>query len=227
MRTMKLGMMLAVLCAMSAAASAGVIFSDDFTDAATSLPNWSLTSGTLADVTFSEGNVTLQPADQVGIESVQKWTTPGTYQMDYTIMKIHALAYTQRPFVYMPGGISMGFKDWGNGASVYFKGTWIGDVGAGAWNTWLNYSIVLDGRDVQVYHDGVLELNQTMTSDPDFTAYDDISAWMAHGYFWTDGTNYAYDFAAFDNITLSYTPEPATMSLLAAGTLGMLIRQKR
>lgn len=204
------------------------LFSDEFTDAATSLPNWSLTAGTLADVSFGSGAVTLTPADQVSIESVQKWTTPMSYQMDFTIMKIHAIAGALRPVVTMPGGVAIGFKDWGNGASIYYKDVWVGDVGAGVWNTWIDYSIVLDGRDLQVYHNGSLAIDQTMTSDPDFTTYDDISVWMPHGYFWTDGNgHYAYDFVSFDDITLSAVPEPVTLTMLAMGGVAMLRRSRK
>jgi hypothetical protein len=221
----KMCLMLGVMAMTASACLATPLFSDDFTDPATSLPNWTLTTGTLADVSFNSGIVTLQPADQVAIESVQKWTTPGMYQMDFTVMKIHAIAGARRPIIAMPGGISVGFMDWGNGTSIYYKGAWVGDVPAGPWNEWLDYSIVLDGRDLQVYRNGSLELSQTMDSDPDFTTYDDISVWMPHGYFWTDGTNYAYDFVSFDNITL--VPEPATLAMLTLGGLAMLRRNRK
>jgi len=216
MKQVKLGMLLSVLCLMSVSASADVIFSDDFSG---DLSQWTV-NGPSGGLPYTNGSeldfkpsVAGEPWES-SVTSVGQWTTPGLYELEVDIAQGHQEWTYEKIRVTMPGGLVMGFKDWNNGANIYYNGSLIGTVGS-AWYAWKNYKMVLDGQHVSVYVDGTLALDQEMSTAPDFTTYNQISLWSKFG----------VDVALVDKVTLSYTPEPATMSLLAAG--GFLILRRR
>ncbi len=217
MKQVKLGMLLSVLCLMSASASADVIFSDDFSG---DLSKWTVNGApgglpyTSAGVLDFKPTVAGDPWES-SVTSVGHWTTPGLYEMEIDIAQGHQEWSYEKIRVTMPGGLVMGFKDWNNGANIYYNGSLIGTVGS-SWYAWVNYKMVLDGQHVSVYVNGTLALDQEMSTAPDFTTYNQVSMWSKFG----------VDVALVESVTLSaVVPEPATMSLLAAG--GLLILRRR
>jgi hypothetical protein len=199
----------------SLSASATVVFSDDFSG---DLSQWNYDG----NANISDGKLVLEPALgdpwHASATSTASFTGIGKYILSFDTDANGDPVFQER--VTMPGGLEIGFNSWGNAAQVQFKGvTLSGSVsGTGVYNagTSRRIEMVLDGRNAEIFVNGISGWSATLGSDPDFASYSNIALF---GQFSVITNKY-------DNVQLSYVPEPMTIGLLGMGLVGFIARRK-
>jgi len=206
--------MVCVLLAGTITASGTTVFTDDFSG---TLSQWTVDG----NATITDGRLVLEPALgdpwHASATSNQKFTTEGKYVLTFETDANGDPVFHER--VTMPGGLQIGFSSWGNPAQVSFKGQTLPGTVAGTgitnYGTFRTISMSLDGRNAEIFVNGTSGWSGTLPSNPDFTTYDSIKLF---GQFSVITNKY-------DNVQLSFVPEPATLGLLILG--GLLLRRRK
>jgi hypothetical protein len=211
--------MVGLVLAASLSANATVVFSDDFSG---DLSKWNLVGSPDVGYPVINSSQQLEMNPWIGMPWCEEattnavWTTPGKYTLEFDNFACFDNGY--QVFTTMPGGLQLVISPVNNPPQVYWQGTLM--VSPGTFLTYAqnnHYVMIEDGRNVQIWANGALWYNQTMSSDPDFVNYNSI---RLH-------TQTSVRFATtWDNVTLNYVPEPATIGFIGMGLAGLVGRRK-
>jgi len=248
---MKMFWVLAVVVfAITSAASAGIIFSDDFEYATatdllgkwnTNFDTWVGPENGTTPMTVVDGQLLMRgyanSANQwpymwhTSVAAKANFSNPGTYtvtwQQSYAIQNDWQRGIVQTT---LPGGVVIAFSDWGNPVSLSFQGATIEAfppstlVNIGAYNTLTSYKAIIDGS---VAGSTTISLFKDDMGTPVYTRTMAADANFANygslGFY----TNYGVAAPTLiDNVQVDFAvPEPMTIGLLAIG--GLMLRRRK
>lgn len=216
----ELGMILLGMI-LTTAASGAIVFQDDFSG---DLSQWDVSGDTaLVSETL---NVTQQSGPgQAYAGTKQQWTAGGQYTLTFdtdanTYPNANPEPTYDHVWTRMPGGLQVKYGYWDNGGAIAFKGTNLATgINVGPNVQWRTIRMTLDSDTLaaEVFVNGGAVWSGTLPSAPDFSTYNKVEMLSHHTTYWN----------SYDNMTLDYVPEPATLALMGFGGVFALLRRRK
>ena len=214
-----------VLCVASA--NGAIVFQDDFESGS---GQWTLSGDAVVagGVMYVQQTTVAEPWIAAAGTN-QAWSDTGVYTLTFdTNGNTYPHAGWQdfaHTYVSMPGGLQVSFSYWNNLGAVVYKGAVLSDAAAVNANdiNWRTITMIADYDAltaevlVNTGSGNVSVWSGTLPSAPDFGTWGGISL---IGQLTTN-------FNAYDNMTLDYVPEPATMTLMGFGGVFVLLRRRK